>query len=750
MNIKDIVNRDIVNLTNCEQEPIHIPGSIQPHGFLLGMKQGSFAIDFCSGNTSQYISLPHTAVLGKSFAEVFGEAQQQQLTDYINSNLTLSSTLLKISLQGTMFLCTVHKSGAVYIFEAEPDQSEAKLPSEVYDHTSQFLQYMGGTHTLKELCDLVAKGTREVTGYDRVMIYRFDKDYNGEVFAESCRDDLEPFLGLHYPHTDIPPQARQLYMQNLLRLITDIDYTPVPIYTIDDSIEKNLDLSLSVLRSTSPIHVQYLHNMGVGATLTISLIYKERLWGLIACHHYSPKNLSPEIRLAAQLQGHFITSQIDIRQATEEYDVARKAAQAAENMNACTLTSTEGFNAIVNNPELLQVCNAAGVSILFNGKIYKSGLAPGDDEIQHLANWLAAHTNNSSFSTNKLVDYHPTNKTMCQNTSGIIYHSLDIDSNNCIIWYRPETKTEVNWAGDPNKSIIKDKSGLSPRNSFKLWKEIVECLSKPWLQPELDSAASYANNLQRHINLLIISQEEEKYRKLSELLREANSELENINWISTHDLQEPLRKIQLISSRIISKEEEMSVNVLDSIKRMSASAARMQTLLIDILKYTRLRHTDDAFEMVNLNTLIEEVKAEMAETINEAVITADPLPEVKGIPFLLKQLFSNLIANSVKYATPGRQPNIKITAAQAPLPYSHNLNELYHVIYVADNGIGFDQQFAESIFNIFSRLHTASEYKGSGVGLALCKKIMQNHSGYIAAASTPGEGTVMSIYFPVT
>jgi light-regulated signal transduction histidine kinase (bacteriophytochrome) len=211
-----------------------------------------------------------------------------------------------------------------------------------------------------------------------------------------------------------------------------------------------------------------------------------------------------------------------------------------------------------------------------------------------------------------------------------------------------------------------------------------------------------------------------------------------------------LRKIQLISSRIISKEEEMSVNVLDSIKRMSASAARMQTLLIDILKYTRLRHTDDAFEMVNLNTLIEEVKAEMAETINEAVITADPLPEVKGIPFLLKQLFSNLIANSVKYATPGRQPNIKITAAQAPLPYSHNLNELYHVIYVADNGIGFDQQFAESIFNIFSRLHTASEYKGSGVGLALCKKIMQNHSGYIAAASTPGEGTVMSIYFPVT
>lgn len=754
MQIKDIVNRDIVNLTNCEQEPIHIPGSIQPHGFLLGLKENSFVIDYCSANSQEYIGLGHTALLGRSIEDVFGTGTATSVKDYIAEGQMLSSSLLKLTLEGKDFLCTVHNSDTTYILEAEPVSNNDKKVSDVYDQTSQFLLYMHDTHTLKELCQLVANGTREITGYDRVMVYRFDKDYNGEVFAEAVRDDLEPFLGLHYPHTDIPPQARELYMRNLLRLITDINYTPVPIYTIDDNqSEKNLDLSLSVLRSTSPIHVQYLHNMGVGATLTISLIYKKKLWGLIACHHYSEKNLTPEIRLAAQLQGHFITSQIDLRQATEEYEISRKTNEELKKINTFSLTGKDAgrFNDLVKAEGILELCNAAGVAIIYNGAIYKNGITPNDDEMQDMANWLAAHTHNGSFNTDKLIDYLPERLEMCGQTSGLIYHSLDMESNNCIMWFRPETKTEVNWAGDPNKAIVKDKNGLSPRNSFKLWKETVSCTSKPWLQPEISTAAGYANSLQRQINLLIISQEEEKYRKLSELLKETNSELENINWISTHDLQEPLRKIQVISSRILSKSEEMPEMVEDAIQRMNLSAGRMQTLLVDILKYTRLKHTDDAFETVDLNSIINELKDEMSETLNEKSTTIDAqiLPAVKGIPFLLKQLLANLIANSIKYASPERNPVIKIHAAPVPLTYNGADDEFYNVIHVTDNGIGFEPQFAESIFNIFTKLHASSEYKGSGVGLALCKKIMQNHKGYITAVSEFGKSTTISMYFPV-
>jgi chemotaxis family two-component system sensor kinase Cph1 len=750
--IKDIVNRNIVNLTNCEQEPIHIPGSIQPHGFLLGLKEGSFIIDYCSGNVQKYIGRSYDKLLGKTFEDCFGAVAATKLSNYISDKKMLSSSLLRVNLAGAYFLCTVHKSNDIYILEAETVNANEKDVSEIYDQTAQFLNYMRDTHTLKELCELVAKGTREITGYDRVMIYKFDKDYNGEVFAESRREDLEPFLGLHYPHTDIPSQARELYMKNLLRMIVNVDYTPVPIYTVDDAEHKDLDLSLSILRSTSPIHVQYLHNMGVGATLTISLIYKKKLWGLIACHHYSPKNITPEIRLSAQLQGHFITSQIDLRQSNEEYEVARQTGLALEKANDYNLIALENsFEGLVSNPYILYLCNAAGVAVVFNSNIYKYGETPDSEKIKSLSSWLAAYTNNGFLNTQKLIDIMPYEESQCSKASGILYHSLHSENNNCIIWFRPETKTEVNWAGDPNKAIEKDKNGLSPRKSFELWQEVTSCMSKPWQRPEIIAASSYAFSLQKQINLLEVSREEEKYRKLSEVLKETNSELENINWISTHDLQEPLRKIQLISSRLLTKEEDLSAGVQDSLKRMNRSASRMQTLLLDILQYTRLKHNTDSFEDVDIKHIIEEAKADLHESMGEisAQVIIGTLPSIYGMPFLVKQLFSNLIANSIKYASPERAAVIKITAESLPQRFNRDEPQLYEVIYVEDNGIGFEPQYADSIFKLFTKLHPVSEYKGSGVGLALCKKIMQNHNGYITAEGKPGEGAKMSLYFPV-
>ena len=755
MKFKDIVNRDIVNLTNCEFEPIHIPGSIQPHGFLIGINSDSWKIDFCSGNTATYLQYEFKNLLNTGFAEAFGVAQQELVQDYISKNLLLSSTPLQLNLHGKEFLCTIHKSENCYILEAEPLQKNDQNLSDIYDQTSQFLHYMNETHTLKELCDLVAKGTRDITGYDRVMIYRFDKEYNGEVFAESCREDLEPFLGLHYPHTDIPAQARELYMQNLLRLIVDIDYEPVPIYTSDATNDhKNLNLSLSVLRSTSPIHVQYLRNMGVGATLTISLIHQKKLWGLIACHHYSPKNITPEIRLAAQLQGHFITSQIDVRQTNEEYEVARKVNLALERINAVDLPAKEeSLENIVKKPELLELCNASGVSIIINGRIYKNGTTVADAKMLELSEWLSDHTKNSSFFTDKLIDIVPEELGAdCENGSGIIYHSLGT-KNSSIIWYRPETIREVNWGGDPKKAIVKDQNGLSPRNSFKLWKEIIKCRSKSWLDPELNAAANFAHSLQRQLNLILITEEEEKYRKLSEILKETNSELENINWISTHDLQEPLRKIQMISSRILGKEgEQMSEGVANSLQRMNNSANRMQTLLVDILKYTKIQHIDDSFVHVDPKEVLNEVLEDLQEMVIEknAVIKIEKLPEIYGIAFLLKQLFSNLVQNSLKYSFQDVPPVITISSLGRLKPdFLNDSSELYEALQFSDNGIGFEQQFAENIFNIFSRLHGQGEYKGSGVGLALCKKIMQVHKGYILAEGIPDNGAVFKLYFPV-
>lgn len=747
MKIKDIVNRDIVTLTNCDQEPIHIPGKIQPHGFLIGLT-ADWKIDFCTNNISSFVDALHTQVLGKSFETVFGTKAQEQIFDYISDDKIQDAFPLEIDLHGKLFQISIHKSFDIYVLEAEPQFDKEKL-ADVYTQTIQFVTQMNNTKSLKDLCALVAQGTREITGYDRVMIYRFDEQYNGEVFAENCREDLEPFLGLHYPHTDIPVQARELYIKNQLRLIVDIDYEPVPIFTVDDKENKNLDLSLSILRSTSPIHVEYLKNMGVGATLTISLIHRDRLWGLIACHHYSKKNISPEIRLAAKLQGQFITSQIDIRQSNDEYVSARKSSEALEQLTALELPPVEeSLETIIKTPQLLQICNAAGVSIVFRDKIYKSGLAPSDEQITTLIESINKEKINQLFFSNKVIDHFPQLE-KCSSFAGAIYHSLG--SSDCIIWFRPETVSEINWGGDPEKSIIKDSNGLHPRNSFNIWKQIVKDQSINWKEYEINTAAQYAHTLHNNLMMIMLSEEEVRYRNQSEILRETNLELENINWISTHDLQEPLRKIQMITSKMMSDVKQVPNDPFsNSLERVSKSAERMRTLLEDILKYTRIKNTQERLEKIDLNFILESTLDEMKESIAEsnASIEYETLPEVYAIGFLMRQLFSNIIQNSLKYASPKRVPTIKITASQEPVIIKDLFNVYCYWVRFSDNGIGFEQQYAESIFKVFTRLHTQQEYGGSGVGLALCKKIMQTVGGTIHAEGKLDEGAVITIYFP--
>lgn len=752
MKIRDIVNRDIVNLDNCEQEPIHIPGSIQPNGFLIAVAMDSFAIEFCSGNVDEFLGVAHGRLLGQSFAGFFGADADASLRRYMDAQMMLSSTPLELKANNQVFLCAVHASGSFFILEGEPLVPDERSLPDTYEQTKQFLTYMGQTHSLIDLCALVAQGTREITGYDRVMIYRFDEQYNGEVVAESVREDLEPFLGLHYPHTDIPPQARELYMKNLLRIITDINYTPVPIYTIDDGSARNLDLGLAVLRSTSPIHVQYLQNMGVGATLTISLIHQGRLWGLIACHHYSAKNLPHPLRIAAQLQGHFITSQIDVRQINEQFDVARKANDALEKLTAETLGSeAQHFQAIAGHPYILDLCNANGVCICVDGELYTSGSVPSRELLHTIIAHMEAAYKKTSFHSSFLSSALPEVGEVCDSAAGLLYHSLSMLGNDCIIWFRGETLREVNWGGDPKKAIVKDEKGLHPRKSFALWKEIVKCRSKAWADAELNTAANYAHSLQKHVTYLALVKEEERYRKLSEVLRDSNSELENINWISTHDLQEPLRKIQMMASRVLAAEDNgMSAKASDLVTRMNNAAHRMQTLLKDILTYTKVRSDDSLFAPVDLSVIVGEVIHDHEDAIaaKRAELVVGDLPTIDGVAFLLRQLFSNLVNNALKFTDHERPQKITIThqlvgsaPGEEPGPF--------HRISVADTGIGFDKAFSESIFKIFSRLHNREVYDGSGVGLALTRKIMQTHNGYITATGTKGEGACFQVYFPV-
>ncbi|ABG57443.1 ATP-binding protein [Cytophaga hutchinsonii] len=749
MKIKDIVNRDLVNLQNCDQEPIHIPGSIQPHGFLIAITKETWEIRFCSENVIDFIGLSHKQLLGKKITEIFDDiffGKVIQCKDYAVGE----SKLIQGKIEDKEFDFTAHQNEDVIILESEIHIDNTPK-NDLFDMSKQFMDYMEDSHTLIRLCELVASGIKKVTDYDRVMIYRFDKDYNGEVIAEAKQDKLESFLGLHYPHTDIPVQARELYIKNLLRVIGDVNYKPVPIYTIDDSENQNLDLSCSVLRSVSPIHVQYLHNIGVGATLTISLIHKKKLWGLVACHHYSPKYLHYETKLAAKLQGHFITSQIEIREQNEQYATSQKLHQAVDDLISRKFSADRNsLKDIVIDSNVLQLCKAAGISILIDKKeVYKSGLTPADGDIQKLAEYVKHAIDKEQYATHFITAELPDFKNItASGIAGINYHALDKTSNSCIMWYKPETITEVKWAGDPNKAIEKDKNGLSPRKSFELWGEKVKNQSIPWSQPDLIASSNFANFLQKHLGYIFLAEEEEKQRQMTEILKEVNSELENINWISTHDLQEPLRKIQIITSYVLSVENTLSEASYEKLQKINKSANRMQALISDILRYTKLKASTEILESVDLKNIVTEVIQEVDDALEakKANIYISDLPEMSGIPFLLAQLFLNLISNSLKFADATRVLSIHIVQEGIIVKEEQE----YYKISYTDNGIGFNKDYNELIFKIFSRLHSVAEYPGSGIGLALCKKIMKTHKGFIEAQGIPEKGAIFYLYFPVS
>lgn len=753
MSIRDIVNRDIVNLTNCEHEPIHIPGSIQPHGFLVAADTAR-VIRYCSGNTATHIGVTHEQLLGKSLEDIFG--RDSQLLANFNSASETPHTPFTIVLNNISFNCFAHKSGNSFIAEFEPGENEPMELSALYDLNIASINTLETAESLKDLCQKISEQIKQLTGYDRVMIYRFDEQYNGEVFAESVEEKLEPFLGLHYPHTDIPAQARQLYIRNLLRVIADVNYKPTPIYTIEADANANLDLSMAILRSVSPIHIEYLQNMGVTATLTISLLHEGKLWGLVACHHYTgPKHLPAYTRISARLLAQLLTSQIKVREVAEEYELAQRINQSLDTLLGRThALNRDSFAAIANQPELLAICNAHGVAIVFGGKVYASGKIPGNDIIIHLAKVLKPLSKQGVYQTHRLMDDYPDATGICDSASGVICHYLEGQQEDCIMWFRGESLEEVHWGGDPEKAIIKNEKGLSPRNSFEIWQQIIKCSSNPWAKPESGATATFANTLQKHVHLLFLSEEELKYRQLNEQLKEANAELENINWISTHDLKEPLRKIQVFSSRILSKErkEDLSELVLDSISRMNESANRMQRLISDITSYSRLRHNSDMHLDVDPNEVIQEVRKDLSNELREAGahVTVVTLPLIKGIRVLLSQLFLNLFRNALKFRRKDVVPEINIRY-QTAQPYpGDETGRQFHKITVQDNGIGFDNKHKEAIFKVFTRLHNQDEYTGSGIGLALCRQVMQIHGGYILAEGKPGEGAMFELYFPIS
>lgn len=752
MKLRDVSNQEVATLANCESEPIHIPGAVQPHGVLIAVNRQGL-VSLCSANCSLFFGRPPSELLQQSLSAV--HAGLHNAVTEVADRYRLPAkpfTLLHQNREWTVFVCE-HED--VIIVELE-QPAPAFEPVDLFDQTREFVQTIERTQSLADLCQRIADQTRKLTGYDRVMIYRFDKDYNGEVFAESKREGLEPFLHLHYPHTDIPAQARELYLRNPVRLIADVNYTAVPLLTTDGSGYASPDLSDAVLRSVSPIHIQYLKNMGVGATLTVSLIADGRLWGLITCHHYSAKHLAPQQRHAALLQGHFLTSQLKVRQVAEEYAV--HTVVEAHLQQLLNQVPQEGDFSLrfESFRSLLPVANASGAAVLYKGQLYETGLVPPQEKTRALFAWLADNVSGLQFSTSQLRLHYPDAEKISRYAAGLLYHKLGNARKDAVIWFREELEKTIHWAGDPYEAVRKTKENvLTPRASFAVFKESVRFCSREWRVSEINAASRFASALQNRFHLDYLKAEEAQQRLLNEQLLKANKELANINWITSHDLKEPLRKIMVFSSRVMHEgEKELSDRLVASVTRIQQSAQRMQTLVDDILAYTLVDDKATTFVSTDLNEVVRNVVAEYADELQErgGAVTVENLPVVNAIPYQMRQLFVNLLSNALKFAKAGQAPQVRIRctterASQTASPLLEP-NGVYYRVTVEDEGIGFDPAQAEKLFDIFYRLNNREAYAGTGMGLAICKRIVENHGGSISAHGEESKGAAVSVFLP--
>lgn len=498
------------DLSNCEREQIQLPGSIQPHGALLLVREPDYVVVQASANASTFLSLDGE-VIGRKLQDVPGN-----LCDRIKPHLSEPLHSIPIAVRCCIGAPARDYDGLLHrppedglIIELEP----AGPPVDLSRHVESALQTILGAASLRTLCDETARIFEELTGYDRVMVYRFDEEGHGEVFSEQRKPELEAYLGNRYPASDIPQIARRLYERNRVRLLVDVEYVPSPLTPrLSPMSGHDLDMSLCFLRSMSPIHMQYLKNMGVCATLVVSLMAGGRLWGLIACHHYVPRFVHFEIRavceLLAEAVGVRIAALESFMQAQSELTVRR-----IEQRMIQTITRDGDWRSALFDgaQSLLQPVGAAGAALLYDGQIFSAGEVPGTQGMRAIAAWLDKKPRAPVIATASLGLEDEEFAPITGVASGLVATPLSSHQGDYLIWFRPERIRTVTWGGDPFKPVIvgNDPSELSPRRSFAQWHQMVEGTSDPWTPSDLmaarligDSVADVALQF-RSVGLLI-------------------------------------------------------------------------------------------------------------------------------------------------------------------------------------------------------------------------------------------------------
>lgn len=731
-----------VDLNNCDREPIHIPGRIQSHGFLIAVDD-VFVITHCSTGVFEWLGCSPRDLLDKPVSTVENFLDQQEnssgaILHLLQASQALESanspTVFKVSIRQQPWSFSLSRNKTHYLLDFEPDYTD--LNSNLQNQIGKSLSLILGDKNLDILLSNVVKQVRSIIGYDRVMVYQFHEDGHGEVVAEDREESLGTWLGLHYPASDIPAQARELYKSNLIRLIADVDAEPSDLVSND---ENALDLTNSNLRAVSPIHIQYLKNMGVASSFSISILDHNKLWGLIACHNYTPRYINVHQRQDTKLIGQVLSSAISFRhnEIIQNANVLKK--EKLSRITRYLLSSLEVPDALLNKEHtVMDIIPSEGVILNIGGCIYTKGNTPQDNELIPLVAWIVNRVSDSVlFETDRLSAHFPEAIAYKQIASGLMACRLGADSDAFIAWLKPERISYVNWAGKPDKAISVDERGIatiSPRLSFDIWSETVRNTSSPWTQ--LDKLV--AEELVDEINYAV-SRRASELKMVNEKLKVAYSELDAFSYTISHDLKTPLASIKGYAQLLSRGMDEEKVRSMAD--RIQVGALKMQNMIDEVLNYSKIGQSSLCFNEVNMDSMLAELREDfqIASDLLTLKINIGKAFPLHGDEVMLGQVFSNLLSNAIKYSSRNAYPVVHIESYES----------VSEVIYtITDNGVGIPVQDHEKIFELFSRSQTGSAYEGTGVGLAIVKKIVEKHSGKIWLESRVGEGTTFFIRFP--
>lgn len=631
MNDNEIIKAQKEFLSNCEKEAIHLSGRIQPHGLILVLQEPELKILQTSSNTLHFFGLEPESILNRSLKEFLDDYQVNRLRNSLQNEDLKSINPINFWLHnGQKFLVfdgIMNRDRGSLILELEPTQSQDKIPFLGFYHSvKKAASKIQTASNFNKLYQTIVTQIRTITGFDRVMVYKFNAEWHGNVVAEDKLETLPPYLGLQYPESDIPKQARELYSLNLLRLIPDINYQPIAIIPEKNPLTKQpLDLSFSVLRSVSSRHIEYLQNMGVRATMCISLMKDRTLWGLIACHHYSPKYVSYEVRAACEFLGQTMSLQLGWLEDNEDYDDRLNVKSIQSLILEYLSTAKDLVEALVRSQgNLLKLVSANGVAVISREDCYALGETPEKEAIKKLVKWLEKQEIEEVFATDSLPKIYPESEEIKDLASGLLAISISSASKIYVLWFRQEVIKTVNWAGNPNKPVEAIESHgtihLSPRKSFDLWKETVKLTSLPWKECEIDAALE----LRKAIVNIVLRQIEELSKLNAALQKSEAREREK-----SQSLEKALHQLKSAQTQLVQNEK------MSSLGQLVAGVAHEINNPINFI-FGNLIHANDYIQdLINVIKLYQECYKSPPPQIEEQIEDIELDYLLEDLPSLL-------------------------------------------------------------------------------------------------------------------